>query len=57
MTGSVALFSDALESIVNVLTAIAALIRHPGRLAPARPPLTRSATTRRNISPPCSKAR
>ncbi len=26
MTGSVALFSDALESIVNVLTAIAALI-------------------------------
>ena len=34
ITGSVALFSDALESIVNVLTAIAALIairvgRHP----------------------------
>ena len=26
MTGSVALFSDALESIVNVLTAVAALI-------------------------------
>jgi cation diffusion facilitator family transporter len=26
LTGSVALFSDALESIVNVLTAIAALI-------------------------------
>ena len=43
MTGSVALFSDALESIVNLVTAVAAI--------------TRSATTRRNTLPPCSRAR
>ena len=40
MTGSVALFSDALESIVNVLTAVAALvaIRISFAAARSRPP-------------------
>ena len=38
LTGSVALFSDALESIVNVLTAIAALIAIRVGCAAAGPP-------------------
>jgi divalent metal cation (Fe/Co/Zn/Cd) transporter len=48
LTGSVALYSDALESIVNVIAAFAAFwaisVSH------------NTATTRRNISRPCSKA-
>lgn len=54
-TGSVALFSDAIESIVNVLTAIAALIAV--RFA-AQPPtrITPTAITRRNMFPPSSRA-
>ena len=46
LTGSIALYSDALESIVNVVTAIGALIAV--RLARACP----MAITRPNISPP-----
>ena len=48
LTGSIALYSDALESIVNVVTAIAALIA--GRWA------SPMATTRPSISRPSSSA-
>ena len=55
LTGSVALYSDALESIVNVIAAVAAFwaiqISHkPADLD------HRTATTRPSISRPCSKA-
>ena len=55
LTGSVALFSDALESTVNVATAIAALIAI--RIA-ARPPDAShpSDTTRPSSSAPSSRA-
>ena len=56
MTGSVALYSDALESIVNVLTAGAALIAIRIGSQPARR-ATPSGTTRPSTSRPCSKAR
>ena len=55
ITGSVALYSDALESIVNVIAAAAAFWAITS--ATSRPTRTiRSATTRPSISRPCSKA-
>jgi Co/Zn/Cd efflux system component len=54
-TGSVALYSDALESIVNVVTAITALIAV--RVAARPADRTRLAIIRLNTSPLVSKAR
>ena len=56
MTGSVALYSDALELIVNVIAAVRRLLGDPAS-ATSRPTATTStATTRPSISRPCSKA-
>ena len=57
LTGSVALLADALESVVNVAAASAgagrgALLRRCRRM-----PTTPTGIPRRNISPPCWKAR
>ena len=54
-TGSVALYSDALESVVNVVTAVAALVAV--RIS-QRPPdrSSRSATIRLSTSPSLWKA-
>lgn len=55
LTGSVALMSDALESIVNVATAVAALVAI--RVAQRRRmTATPMATTRPSSSRPCWKA-
>ena len=54
-TGSVALYSDALESIVNLVTAVAAL--YAMHIPTSRPTgSTSSAITRPSTSPPCSRA-
>ena len=55
VTGSVALYSDALESIVNVVTAVVALVALQVSRKPADG-ATSSAITRRSTSRPCSKA-
>ena len=52
ITGSVALYSDALESVVNVIAAAAAF----WAISVSQNAATPMATTRRNISRPCSKA-
>jgi divalent metal cation (Fe/Co/Zn/Cd) transporter len=55
MTGSIALYSDALESIINVVTAVAAFMAV--RMSAAPPDANHpTATTRWSISPPFSKA-
>ncbi len=56
LTGSVALYSDALESVVNVATAVAALaaIRYCATCPPT--PIIRTVITRRSISPSSWKA-
>lgn len=55
LTGSVALLSDAIESIVNVVTAVVALMAISLSAKPADEEHP-TGTTRRNISPPCWKA-
>ena len=55
ITGSVALYSDALESIVNVIAAGAAFWAIRVSHKPADP-TTSTATTRPNIFRPCWKA-
>ena len=56
LTGSVALYSDALESIVNVIAATTAFAAITLCAASRRTPTIRSAITRRNTCRPCWRA-
>ena len=55
LTGSAALFSDAAESVVNVATAVMALLALRIAARPATPSIP-TATRRRRCSPPWSRA-